>query len=149
MSTWPAVIPFDPTLIRATLPEYSDPVKYPDALLQMYWDHAICLADPSNCGMVIDCSRALMINLLTGHLIYVFEKQASKGKQGGFQTSSTVDKVSVSRLAPPATDMFSWWLSQSPRGQELLALLEIFTVGGLYIGGHDEDSSFRKAGGVF
>jgi hypothetical protein len=50
---------------------------------------------------------------------------------------------------PPETNQWQWWLSLSPWGQQLLALLLVKSAGGFYIGGFPERQGFRKAYGLF
>lgn len=143
-----ADIVFDAALFRAQLPAFTDPVKYPDLLLQAYWDHAALIADTTDCGVLFNGARALALNLLAAHLLTLAPGTA-KNKQGGFVNSATVDKVTVQKVAPPASDMFEWWLGQTPYGQELLMLLEVCSVGGISVGGLPESRGFRKWSGIF
>ena len=141
-------IALDIALFRAQCPEYGDFTKYPDALITAYWNNAILLADNTDYGMVMGGSRAFMINLVAAHLLSL-SAAITKGRQGGFVSSSSVDKVSTTKVAPPTPDMFHWWLGQTPRGQELLALLQLSTVGGFGVGGLPEGDGFRKYAGIF
>jgi len=143
-------IVFDPVLFREQFPAFSCDAHYTDAMLQMMWDMAVCYISDCNYGCLQGNCRQLAINLMTAHLQYISDK-AVNGATTGFVTSATIDKVSVSTQAPPATNQtfFNWWLSQTPYGQQLLALLKAKSVGGLYIGGLPERSAFRKVGGIF
>lgn len=141
---------YNDALFRATFPEFENTVTYPEPLLSMYWEIACdyISASDSPCAMLNGKSREYAINSMAAHLLVV-AKKAARGKQGGFTTSSTIDKVSVQKLAPPVKDMYGWWLSQSPYGQGLMALLEAVSVGGISVGGMPERFSFRKVNGVF
>lgn len=137
----------DWTVFRAMYPQFADVTKYPDALLDMYWDEVTCFVAIDGYNLIGRC-RLLLLYLFVAHMMTI-SAQASKGKQGGFVTSSTIDKVSVSKTAPPSPDMFSWWLGQTPYGQQVVAMLEIYTVGGDYVGGSNEMGGFRRHDGVF
>lgn len=142
-----AKIVFDPAKFRLAVPEFKDPEKWPDVLLQMYWDQAICLMeDESYCEC--DCTE-LQLFMMTAHLLKIQQNVINKNKQGGFVNSSSIDKISVSKIAPPAADMFEWWLGQTPYGQQLLVMLQVNAVGGFSVGGLPEGSAFRKVYGVF
>lgn len=141
--------PFNEAEFRLRFPAFSDPTKYPTAYLEAYWEEVGCfIKDGGTYGMLQgDCSQFAM-ELMLAHFL-ALAANAARGKQGGYKTSSSVDKVSVSYLAPPAQDSFSWWLTQTPYGQQLMTLLEIKGVGGMYVGGLPERSGFRKVGGGF
>lgn len=135
---------------RANFTEFANETKYPDSLLNLYWRQVVCMIEEGNCAGVGcgECAE-LHMELLLAHLLRIHTTTITRGKQGGFVNSSTVDKVSVSRVAPPAADMFEWWLGQTPYGQQLLAMLQIDTVGGFSIGGLPEREAFRKVGGTW
>jgi hypothetical protein len=139
-----AVIIFDPVKFRSMIPEFSDATKWPDELLALYWNQAICVAEDEG----DDCTE-MQLYLLMGHLLKIHINTLLKNKQGGFVSSSSIDKVSVTKVAPPSSDMFEWWLGQTPYGQQLLVMLQVAGVGGLYVGGLPERTAFRKVGGVY
>ena len=139
---------FDAAAFRAQCPAYESEQKYPDDLLSDYWDMATGIVSDENYGAVRNFKRRMALNWMTAHIIEVSAK-AARGKAGGFVTASTVDKVSVTRLAPPAADQFEWWLQQTGYGQSLYALLDVHSVGGFSIGGSPETAAFRRVGGKF
>lgn len=143
-----AAIVLDIDLFRAQCAEYADVTKYPDALITMDWDQAVMMSDDADYGMITGGNKQFTLNLLTAHLMALSNNVAT-GNQGGFVTSSTIGDVSVAKKAPPTASMLDWWLSQTPRGQQLLAMLQISSVGGISIGGLPESSAFRKWNGVF
>lgn len=149
MSCTPPVL--DIAAFRANFSTFADVTKYPDSLLNLYWRQVVCMIEDGTCQSctgIEDCGQ-LEMELLLAHLLTIHTQVISKGKQGGFINSSTVDKVSVSKVAPPAADMFEWWLGQTPFGQQLLAMLQVSSVGGFAIGGLPERAAFRKVGGTF
>lgn len=144
-----ATLVFDATLFRAQFPAYANPVTYPDALLQMYWDQATCyIDDTSNYGnLQADC-RLLALNLMTAHLV-ASSVLIAKGQTSVLIQNSTIDKVTVSLTPPPLKNQWQWWLSTTPYGIQLLGLLQVRSVGGNYIGGLPEGQAFRKVYGIF
>jgi len=139
---------FDVTEFREQFPQFANPVEFPDALLQGYWDAAICYINPHDYGYLTgDClQRAL--NLMTAHLAALAVLIAD-GQNPGFAESATIDKVSVTLQPPPVKNQFTWWLSTTPYGAQLLALLGVKGVGGFYIGGLPEQSAILKVGGFY
>ena len=63
-------------------------------------------------------------------------------------TSVTIDKVSVSYTAPPASSDWSHWFKMSTYGQQFLALIKRCSVP-RYHGGGGERAAFRGAFGRF
>lgn len=138
---------FDVTLFRVQFPAFANVVDFPDAMLQMYWEMAICYVDPNDfCYLSDDCLQ-LALNLMTAHLT-ALSLLIAQQQNPGFIDSATIDKVSVSLQAPPVTSQWGWWLSNTPYGAQLWALLQAKAVGGYYIGGLPEKSAFRRVGGI-
>ena len=137
---------------RASFPEYADPALWPDAVIERVQRMALCYLPPGRGKRLSGAARALALDLMAAHLLFL-EDAITRGKGGkaaGLVSGATVDKVSVSLTPPPVKNQFAWWLSLSPRGAELLALLRSRAAGGLYVGGTPpERAAFRKAGGVF
>ncbi|HAK2207995.1 TPA: DUF4054 domain-containing protein [Salmonella enterica] len=149
-----AAITFDAALFRKQIPAYADPEKYPDATIESWWEQAACYISTEDYGWLNGNSRALAINLMTAHLMALSAVSSSGAEQvagaGGIVTGATIDKVSVTLAAPPsATDEWEYWLSLTPFGQRLLALLRSKSVGGFYVGLYPELSAFRKVGSRF
>lgn len=132
---------------RLLCPQFADTTKYPDDILDLYWEQVLCIVNDDGYALRGNCRTILLYNLVA-HFITV-SLQAQRGKQGGFITSSTIDKVSVTKAAPPSPDMFQYWLGQTPYGQLVYTMLDLSTVGGDYVGGLGEIGGFRRAGGVF
>ncbi len=143
-----AVISFDVVAFRAQCPAFQDATTYPNSILQGYWDAAICYISPNDYGYLIGDCRLKAINLMTAHLTALSDKIAS-GETTGLMQSASIDKVSVTMTPPPIKSQWQWWLSLTPYGAQLLALLGAKSIGGMYVGGWPETSSFRKAYGVF
>jgi len=142
-------ITFDVAVFRAQYPAFADTSTYPDALLQSYWDQAVCFVSDSDYGCLAGACRQQAINAMTAHLCRLNELIVS-GNQPGVAVGSTVGSVSVSLAQPPfGSDPWRYWLNQTPYGQQLLALLSAASVGGFYVGGNAERNSFRRAGGGF
>lgn len=145
----PTVLVPNWTVFRALYPQYADDTKYPDELFDVVWEQVTCMvSDVGYSGMIGDCRMMLMYNFVC-HFLTLTQMGAQKGKQGGFITNSTIDKVSITKAAPPSPNMFYWWLGQTPCGQAALAMLEMASVGGDYIGGSGEIGAFRRVGGAF
>lgn len=150
-----SVIIFDATLFRQQFPAFANSTTYPDAMLQMYWDMATCYIDDSTTtrSQLNGTCRQLAINQMTAHLTQISIIIANNGLNNGIPkiiNESTIDKVSVSLTPPPfGTSEWRWWLETTAYGQMLLALLEVSSVSGFYIGGLPETAAFRRVGGIF
>ena len=140
----------DLTKFRALFPEFANDVKYPDATLQQWFTVAgtyLGLTDYA-CGLNGD-TLDLALMQLTAHLL----KSATmlSGNKGApmVMTSATIDKVSISTLAPPIKTAWQHWLSTTPYGLMLWALLSMKSAGGFVYGGTPELSGYRRIGGIF
>jgi hypothetical protein len=76
--------------------------------------------------------QTLALNLMTAHLVFLSD-QVAAGETGGVVTGATIDKVSVTLEPPPSSNNWQYWLNQSPYGKQLLALLQVASVGGMYV----------------
>lgn len=128
------VFEFNVATFRAQFPAFASDTTYPTPLLQGYWDMAIEYISDVNYGYLRDGSRALALNLMTAHLAALFTL-INAGETPGQIQGATVDKVSVTLTPPPNKNQFDWWLGLTSYGAQLLALLQMKSVGGFYITG--------------
>lgn len=140
---------FDVAAFRAMFPVYADPTKYPDPQLSGYFVMATMYINPDDRPIICGPQLQLALDLMTAHLLYSFDLLAAGKAQVSVTTGASIDKVSVSLQPPPIANAWQQWLSTSPYGLQLWALLEIAGIGGITVGGSDEREGFRKAGGVF
>lgn len=143
-------IVFDPAAFRLAYPAFNDTVCYPNALLQGWFDAATSyISDEANgCLALSGGAQVLALNLMTAHIGQIFQT-IKDGDTPALMQSAQVDKVRVEVTPPPVKSQFSWWLSQTGYGQQLLALLGTAGVGGFYVGGLPERAAFRHVGGGF
>lgn len=139
------VFTFDYATFIVSYPAFA---AVPQATLQAYWNAAICYVDPTDYGWLNGPSRYLALNLMTAHLAAIAALIAA-GQVPGLVQNATVDKVTVGLTPPPLKNQWQWWLSLTPYGQQLFALLQANSVCGFYIGSLPERSAFRSVGGIF
>lgn len=139
---------FDVAFFRSSFPAFGDATKYPDEMLQSYWDAACCFISPVDFGSLHGDCRFRALNLMTAHIAQT-ATQAGQGQPVTVALSATVGAVSVSSMPPPIKSRFQYWLYTTPYGVQLAALLGLKGVGGIYVGGLPEKSAFRKVGGTF
>jgi hypothetical protein len=140
---------FDVEEFRAQFPAFADVTTYPDLTLEAYWDAAILYISPNVGCRMTAAQRLRALYLLTAHLTVISTRAANGSKNTYIMQSSAIDKVSVSVVPPPLRDEWGFWLSSTPYGLQLLALLTAASMGGMIIGGLPESSGFRKVGGIF
>lgn len=136
---------------RLLFPPFADVALFPDAYIQAQWDMAVSyMGDVDGC-LFGGPELQTALNLMTAHLMQLNVMVAAGGTAGvtGVLTGATVDKVSVTVAAPPFKNGWQWWLSQTPYGAQLWALLAMKSAGGFYFGGLPERKPFRKVGGIF
>lgn len=139
---------FDIPAFRISYPAFANVDTFPDATLQMYFDTATCYVANENYGCLADDCRYRALTLMTAHLVALSVLIAA-GQVPGMVQNATIDKVTVGLTPPPLPNQFQWWLGLTPYGQQLLALLQVSSVGGFYVGGLPERSAIRKVYGVF
>ncbi len=137
---------FDAASFRAQIPAYSNPIDYPDAYIESFWDAAVYYVSPvGNYGALQGEARRYALNLMTAHLIYLSQLMSgSSPKIPYILQSSAIDKVQITTVLVPVKNEWSWWLGTSGYGLQLLALLRVKSVGGSYIGGSPQVSAFRR-----
>jgi len=143
---------FDTPAFRLKFPEFSDENIYPDAVLQGYWDMAICYMGNNNYGRLNGDCKFLALNLLTAHITKYYTTASGNGYQSinYIPTSAAIDKVSVSLTPPPSTSQWQWILNTTPYGQKYLQLLQSKASGGfIIITNPPERNAFRKNYGYF
>lgn len=139
---------FDVTAFRTQFPAFANSTTFPDGTLQQYWNAATCYVTPNDfCYLSGDCLQ-LALNLMTAHLTQL-SVQIAAGKMPYLMQSATIDKVTISLTPPPLKNQWQWWLSTTPYGMQLFAMLQAKSVGGFYIGGLPETAAFRKVAGIF
>ena len=126
---------FDYDIFKLQIPEYKDPILYPEEQLQANWDQATSYVsdEESFCGLNNKDLR-LALDLMTAHITALGDNIAANGSNPSFQmASASIDKVSVGVLNAPNNNQWDWWLGTTTYGQRLLALLALKSVGGFYI----------------
>lgn len=141
-------ITFDVTLFRQLFPAFADPILFPDATLQQFWNSATCYISDQDYGFLNGDCRLQALNLMTAHLT-ALSVIIAKGQVPYIVQGATIDKVTLSLVPPPVKNEWRWWLFTTPYGQQLYSLLFVTGVGGFYIGGLPERSAFRCVGGIF
>jgi Protein of unknown function (DUF4054) len=119
---------------RALFPAFANTTIYPDSTIQLFWTTATAyITAPGRCSYsaLTPAQRTLALNQMTAHLLYL-SGLAVAGNTPGVVVGATIDKVSVTIQPPPEPNQWQYWLNQSPYGQQLLALLQVVSVGGFY-----------------
>lgn len=136
------------TNFRTYYPAFSNVTTYPDATITINWGTATIYISAEDYGWLDGAQRERCLYLMTAHLTALADMIAT-GQTPSMVSASSIDKISVSLAPPPVKNQFHWWLSLTAYGAQLLALMKMSAVGGMYVGGMAERSAFRKVGGVF
>ena len=141
-----ADIAYDDALFRAQCPAYADMTAYPEALLSVYWTSATSFVSNCTYGFLPIPARTLGINWMAAHLIAIAGLVAA-GQVPGIVNNATIDKISIGLVEAPKPNQWQWFLNQTAYGQQLLALLQVNSVGGYIVGGSPVSQSFNRPGG--
>lgn len=148
-----STIVLDIPAFRALFPQFASATDFPDALITAQWGLATAYISADTYGCMPVEARTYALQLMTAHLLALGVIIANGGTYtgtAGLVTASKVGDVQVTLAQPPyGTSQWRYWLSLTPYGLQLLALLDAQAVGGFYVGGLPERSAFRKVGGVF
>jgi hypothetical protein len=139
---------FDISAFRIAYPAFANEETFPDATLQAYFNSACCYISNDNYGWLAGNCRYTALTLMTAHLA-ALSVIIAKGKVPGLVQSATIDKVSVSLTPPLLENQWQWWLSLTPYGQQLFAMLQVNSAGGFYVGGSPETLAFRGLCGPY
>jgi len=144
-------IQYNDQYFRSQFPSFANVCKYPTAIIQTFFNTATLYinnrAGGCFCGGMNLKRQTFALNAMTAHLLYLNDLIAS-GDVPAITTGAGVDKINVTIEPPPARNQWQYWLQTSPYGMALLALLQVATVGGCYLGGAPETAAFRRIGGL-
>lgn len=132
---------------RCKFPEFGI-VNYPDAVLCRYLNMATAYCSTTN-FRIRPQVRILLIELMAAHLITLAGidpttmTAKSTGDTTGFETSATIDGVSVSKQAPIARNAFEQWINSTGYGQQYWALLVANTPTPIHYVGNPESFGIR------
>jgi hypothetical protein len=126
------------------MPAFSDSTKYTDEKVELFIEQAYNYISPHK-GCLLKCkSRRYAIELMAAHLLTLNDRILSGNMSaGGRITSANIDKISVSLEAPKNQNDWNYWLSLTPYGMALSALLISKAPIGIYSGGINYRSSLK------
>ena len=137
-------IQYNDANFRALFPAFSNTETYPLATLQMYWNVSTNYINSftSWCGLNLS-QQTLALNQMTAHVTQL-NKLAADGQDPGLIQAATIDKISVTLTPPPEVTQWQWWLNQTPYGKQLLAMFDMLSAGGFFVGGYPTTFSLRR-----
>ncbi len=136
---------------RAMFPSFSDPTRYPDQMIELWFNVATDYLSPTPTAHWPEKQLTTALYLMTAHLLSLAgEANAGDGLAGGVDTSASIDGVSVSSTLPPfGNSGWKFWMMRTLFGQQLYAMLSRAAIGGFYAGASADRANFRKADGRF
>lgn len=130
------VIAITPEQFRSAMPAFADATKYSDEQIDAFVEKAGFYISTKYSGTCPCKCRVYAIELMAGHLLKLNDLILSgDNSAGGRITSASIDKISVSLDAPQTKNAYEYWLSLTPYGQQLYALLMSKAPAGIYSGG--------------
>lgn len=140
---------FDSVAFRKQFPFFASELKYPDEQLSGYFTMATAYIYPDDWCGITPAQLQLALDLMTAHLAYSNYLLITNGcGTSGIVTGAGIDKVNVSLQAPPIKNAWQQWLSTTPFGLQLWALLHAISRGGFVSGGLPERDAFRNVYGI-
>lgn len=142
--------PFDREVFLSFWPEFNDTTVYPSELVENIGKRARFYVTGDNSMHLDGEDRNYARSLMTAHMIVLAVRartlatnQSTTGSGGaagsvggvggsGILQSASVGGVSVSMAVPQSNDAWSYWLNQTPYGQEYLAFMSLHCPMGIY-----------------
>lgn len=150
MTVYTNPLTYDDTDFRSLFPFFSNSTTYPEAALSNWFTIGTNYVSAYNSLFLNNARRQTALYMMTAHLAALNDIIiADAGAAPGLEIEARIDKIQVTLQPPPVKNQFQWWLSLTPWGQQLLALLQVRSVGGFYVGGSGELQAFRRVGGMF
>lgn len=120
---------------RQSMPQFSNETDYSNEIVNISIERAGYYINGGNC--TCPCNwRGYAYKLMVAHLLTLSTKAMNgDNSASGRITSTSIDKISVSLDTPQTKDDWAYWLSLTPYGLELLALLNSKAPAGIYSGG--------------
>lgn len=146
-----STITLNPAAFRALFPQFANSTTFPDVALEIQFGAATGYVSADTYGDMSEPVRTQALYLMMAHLLALGVIIASGNYTGtpGIVTQSSVGDVSVSLQPPPERGQWRYWLNMTPYGAQLVALLEMQSAGGFFVGGLPERAAFRKVAGIF
>lgn len=130
------VIAITPEMFRNAMPAFANETTYPDEQIDAFVEKAGCFISMKYSGTCPCKCQVYAIELMAAHLLKLNDLiMSGDNSAGGRITSASIDKISVSLDAPQTKNAYEYWLSLTPYGQQLNALLESKAPAGIYSGG--------------
>jgi hypothetical protein len=140
----PPAFSYNDTAFRMQFPEFANMTTYPEATLQQYFNTAGLYVSNSNFGPLAWAGATLQcLYLLTAHLAYL-STQIMNGQTPGVTVQASIDKISVGLQEAALKNQWQYWLQSTPYGQQLLALLQVQSIGGFSTVGGPGRAGFRR-----
>lgn len=135
--------PFNEKLFRDTIRAFASNNDYPTPMLEAYYDAAGYYVANNSFGPLGRANATpFALNLMTAHLIQI-GKQVAEGSDSGITISATIDKISTTMQEMQLPNQWQYWLGSTEYGRQLLALLQVKSVGGFYTPGGLGRAGFR------
>jgi hypothetical protein len=123
---------FDISVFRKQFPEFSDTVKYPSPMIEMWSAFAIAQVRASAWGTQVN----LGISLYTAHELVLAAQNVdasrvggSPGQQGGIAQTKTIGSVTVGYDAQSSNEKDASYWNLTTYGKQFIRLCRIFGAG--------------------
>jgi len=128
---------------RLMFSAFADAQCYPADYIQMVYAQAgLYVANSSFGPLAQSGATPVALNLMTAHLLQIM-KQIGEGVDSGITIQATIDKISTTIYAFAYPNQWQLWLGSTEYGKQLLALLQVQSVGGFSVIGGPGRAGFR------
>lgn len=125
---------YNDTNFRALFPAFANPSIFPSILLEQNFATAGLYTQNSPDFLVTVGTNLMLLNLMTAHLTQL-GIQIGANQSSGVLTQAAIDKISVTYQQTVLPNQWQTFLASTEYGKQLLALLQVQSVGGFYTPG--------------
>lgn len=112
-----AIVTLDISEFRDIYPMFADSSKFSDSMIQNGFDNAELKVSNTNCSIVPEKPRKVLLYMLTAHIIAIRMEAIDGDWQAGILSSATEGSVSIGMSTHNIPDRNAWYM-RTPFGQE-------------------------------
>jgi hypothetical protein len=137
-----ATFAYNDASFRALFPAFANTTTFPASLLQQNFNTAGLYTQNSPDFLVTVGTNIQLLNLMTAHLTQM-GIQIAANQASGVLIQAAIDKINITYQETVLNNQWQQWLASTEYGKQLLALLQVQSVGGFTVPGGPGRAGFR------
>ena len=141
-----ATFTYNDASFRALFPAFANPTTFPEELLSQNFTTAGLYTQNSPDWLVTCGTNLMLLNLMTAHLTQL-GIQIAANQSSGVLIQAAIDKISIGFQQAVLSNQWQYWLASTEYGKQMLAMLQVQSIGGTYTPGGAGRAGFSGRGG--